>query len=80
MKSSQNSAIRIVYYDGTGRHETKPCNNLHLLCVNYSVHTLSEPTLTFSLWFGDGETGHDETITIPFTHTIEPVPNDEAEV
>ena len=66
--------IRIIYYDKNGKHETKPCNNITLVCVNYSVPKTTEPTCTFSQWFGDEESGYSELVTVPFNHAIESVP------
>lgn len=73
MKTTTNK-IRIVYYDKNGEHETKPCENITLVCVNYSVPKTAEPTCTFSQWFDDEESGHSELITVPFTHAIESAP------
>ena len=65
--------IKIVYYDGNGQHESKPCDSISLVQINMTIpagNTL--PTLTYSLWNGTQEDGNGEYITVPFVHEIIP--------
>ena len=74
MKRNTEKAVRIVFYDADGRHETKPCTHMNVLRMNYSVpFDVSNVTITFCMWFGDEDTGHAEEITVPFVHSVVPV-------
>ena len=73
MKTTKEKAIRIVYYDKDGAHETKHCKSLYLSRMNYSVPSNEPPTLTYTLFFENDGIESMEDVTVPFVHSIEPV-------
>lgn len=72
MKS--NGQVYIAYYEGSVEKRTDPCNEIELRYVTWTTPAVIEmTTATYLLWFGDDDTGHSETVTVPFPHYIRSV-------